>query len=107
MFVSGLIASSRFGWPMIFYTFSGTGLLWCIIFGYFGYKSPNDHPTISEEERNFICSNNGITNLKKVLIFTWLLIKDLNHVLQGHKQETNKNKKYGKKLNNYTYIGNT
>lgn len=75
MFLSGLLASSKYGWPMIFYVFSVTGLIWCIFFGFFGYNSPNDHPSITEEEREFISSTTGTTCQNKVKI----LIKTLRH----------------------------
>lgn len=66
MLLSGLIASSNYGWPMIFYVFNAVSLLWCLLFAFFGYNSPNDHPTITEGEKKLICSTTGITSKNKV-----------------------------------------
>lgn len=66
MFISGLIAFSSYGWPMIFYTFSGAGLVWCVLFGIFGYNSPVNHPSITTDEETYISMTTGITKRQKV-----------------------------------------
>ncbi|CAH1116175.1 unnamed protein product [Phaedon cochleariae] len=56
MFVSGYIAASWYGWPMVFYFYSTIGLMWSLTFSYFGSNGPAEHSTISNEERNYIQS---------------------------------------------------
>jgi MFS transporter, ACS family, solute carrier family 17 (sodium-dependent inorganic phosphate cotransporter), member 5 len=61
--VSGVLASSSFGWPSIFYFSGSAGLVWVIIYYFYGASSPSDcQGRISEEERQFIessLSSNG------------------------------------------------
>ncbi|KAG5866340.1 hypothetical protein JTB14_015183 [Gonioctena quinquepunctata] len=52
--VSGYIASSWYGWPMVFYVFYSTMMLWCILFAHLGSNSPAKHPKITTEERLYI-----------------------------------------------------
>ncbi|XP_074027601.1 putative inorganic phosphate cotransporter isoform X4 [Leptinotarsa decemlineata] len=52
--LSGYIASSYYGWPMVFYVFYSTLLSWCILFAWVGTNSPKDHSTISRAERLYI-----------------------------------------------------
>lgn len=66
MFISGIFASSEYGWPWIFYTFSGVNLIWCLFFAFLGVNSPKEHATITEAERNFICLTTGETKQEEV-----------------------------------------
>lgn len=52
--LSGLLASSSWGWPSIFYVSGILGLLWSGMFAWLGADSPMVHPSISENERNYI-----------------------------------------------------
>lgn len=52
--LSGLLASSSWGWPSIFYVSGILGLLWCGIFVWLGADSPRVHPSISQHERTYI-----------------------------------------------------
>ncbi|KAG5875715.1 hypothetical protein JTB14_000472 [Gonioctena quinquepunctata] len=54
MFLSGFIAASWYGWPMVFYLYNGFGLIWSIIFCFYGRNGPADHLNISPEEKLFI-----------------------------------------------------
>ncbi|XP_072392270.1 putative inorganic phosphate cotransporter [Diabrotica undecimpunctata] len=57
MLLTGLIASSWYGWPMAVYFFSGLGLSVGLVFAYFGCSEPSIHSTITEEEKNYIINN--------------------------------------------------
>ncbi|XP_072395589.1 putative inorganic phosphate cotransporter [Diabrotica undecimpunctata] len=54
MFLSGLLAASRFGWPLVIYIYSTIGLLWSILFACVASNSPAEHSTITKEERYYI-----------------------------------------------------
>lgn len=56
--VSGVLASSSLGWPSIFYLSGMAGLVWSILYFFYGASSPSDCPgRISPEERHFIESS--------------------------------------------------
>lgn len=57
MLLTGLIASSWYGWPMAVYFFSSLGLCVGLVFAYFGCSEPSIHSTITEEEKNYILNN--------------------------------------------------
>ncbi|CAG9857083.1 unnamed protein product [Phyllotreta striolata] len=59
MLLTGLIASSRYGWPMVFYSFSAAGLGWCLVFARRGCDEPARHPRITDDERFYIESDLG------------------------------------------------
>ena len=56
---SGIIADEA-GWPSVFYIFGGLTMIWIIPWLIIIYNSPEQHPYISEAEKNYI-----LTNLKK------------------------------------------
>lgn len=64
LLISGVIAASPYGWPMIFYLYGISGLVLCIIFSFLGHNSPAEHPTISEAEKYYIESSLGRTEKK-------------------------------------------
>lgn len=68
MIVSGLLASSSYGWPTIFYFFGTVGLLWCLLFSFLGYNQPSEAPNITEEETNYIMLGSGVSTEKKVIL---------------------------------------
>jgi ACS family sodium-dependent inorganic phosphate cotransporter-like MFS transporter 5 len=51
--VSGYLASTM-GWPSIFYFSGAAGLVWSIIWFFYGGSSPSEYKKISPEEREFI-----------------------------------------------------
>lgn len=56
--VSGVLASSSMGWPSIFYFSGAAGLVWAILYFFYGASSPSEcADRISEEERQFIESS--------------------------------------------------
>ena len=58
---SGAIASGL-GWDWVFYIQGALSILWYILWLIFVYDSPDTHPFISFEEKNFIMSSLGTTS---------------------------------------------
>ncbi|KAG5874306.1 hypothetical protein JTB14_013970 [Gonioctena quinquepunctata] len=71
MLLTGFIASSWYGWPMVFYSFSGAGLAWCFLFCYYGCDGPSHHQTITEEEKFYIENSLGHTDHKEHKSTPW------------------------------------
>lgn len=73
--VSGVLASSAMGWPSIFYLSGVAGLVWSILYFFYGSSSPSDcSGRISSEEKNFIerslntgSHGSGVSNLHSEL----------------------------------------
>ncbi|KAL1509306.1 hypothetical protein ABEB36_004068 [Hypothenemus hampei] len=51
--ITGVIAASSYGWPLVFYGNGILGFLWVVIFIFVGYDSPANHPWISEAEKQY------------------------------------------------------
>lgn len=51
--ISGWLASSKFGWPSIFYLFGATGVAWTLLFFIFGSDRPSES-SIDRDELLFI-----------------------------------------------------
>lgn len=66
--ISGVLADSSFlgGWPSAFYVLGGVGCVWFIFWILFVYDGPENHPSISERERNYITKslNNSASDTK-------------------------------------------
>nr|XP_023022715.1 putative inorganic phosphate cotransporter isoform X1 [Leptinotarsa decemlineata] len=71
MLLTGFIASSWYGWPMVFYSFSGAGLAWCFLFCYYGCDGPSHHSTITEEEKFYIENSLGHTDQSTKMSTPW------------------------------------
>lgn len=56
---SGILASSPMGWPSIFYISGTCGILWSILWFFYGGNSPAEYKSISIEEKEFIQSSLG------------------------------------------------
>ncbi|XP_012224783.1 putative inorganic phosphate cotransporter isoform X2 [Linepithema humile] len=56
--LSGLLANWDLvgGWPSIFYVFGAIGIIWCIAFLIWVYEDPEQHPSITEDEKKYILS---------------------------------------------------
>ena len=64
-FSAGLCATGiDGGWPMVFYVPGGLGLLWCLIFKFLCFSTPQNHPWISDLEKMYLVT------CCKVIIFT-------------------------------------
>uniref|UniRef100_A0A1B6E1K5 Putative inorganic phosphate cotransporter n=1 Tax=Clastoptera arizonana TaxID=38151 RepID=A0A1B6E1K5_9HEMI len=57
LFISGYLASSAGGWPSIFYITGSGSIVWAILWLWLGSNSPDNHPTISDEEKDYIISS--------------------------------------------------
>lgn len=57
--ISGAIASSKIGWPGIFYVSGAFGLVWAVAWFIFGANSPNDSKLIKENEKIFLQNSIG------------------------------------------------
>ncbi|XP_057652243.1 uncharacterized protein LOC130891477 [Diorhabda carinulata] len=55
--IVGYISSTWYGWPFSFYVYGGAGFLWIVIYYFYGADSPDKHPAISKEEKNYILKN--------------------------------------------------
>lgn len=64
---SGFLASSL-GWPSIFYFSGASGLIWCIMWFFYGGSSPGDHEKISPEEKEFIEKSLNTGEHSKVIL---------------------------------------
>lgn len=42
------------GWPLAFYLFGGLGIVWYVFWLLFVYDTPDQHPTIDPQEREYI-----------------------------------------------------
>ncbi|KAL7031546.1 hypothetical protein ACKWTF_007046 [Chironomus riparius] len=70
--VSGVLASSAMGWPSIFYLSGVFGLVWAILFMFYGSSSPADsRDRISSEERHFIETSLNTTGDAKIIKTPW------------------------------------
>jgi len=56
--LSGLLADWELvgGWKSIFYVFGIIGIVWCLAFLVWVYEDPEQHPTITEDEKKYILS---------------------------------------------------
>lgn len=68
MLLAGLISSSSFGWPLVFYLYGGASVVWTVLGFFVLYNSPEDHPRISEAEKYYIEHSLGHTEGKIVCI---------------------------------------
>ncbi|XP_063236034.1 sialin-like isoform X2 [Bacillus rossius redtenbacheri] len=58
------------GWPMVFYVFGGIGVVWFIPWLFLVYDSPQQHPRISPEERDYIEKSIGAIPSKNAALST-------------------------------------
>lgn len=64
--VTGLLASSAGGWPSVFYVGGIVTLTWVLFWCVLGANSPEEHRSISKEEREYIVSSLESTTSKTV-----------------------------------------
>ncbi|GFW35371.1 hypothetical protein TNCV_2611701 [Trichonephila clavipes] len=59
--VAGALCSSDFlgGWPSVFYLSGLVGVIWCVLCYFLVYESPEDHPTISLKELEYLQKSIG------------------------------------------------
>lgn len=64
--IAGVLASSSGGWPSIFYVSGALALVWVLVWCIMGANSPEEHNTISEEEKQYIVDSLRNTTSKTV-----------------------------------------
>ena len=57
------------GWPSIFYMSGGISILFCFIWSLMVFDSPNQHPRISQREREFIIAHTHHQPSHKTVIY--------------------------------------
>ncbi|XP_028143350.2 putative inorganic phosphate cotransporter [Diabrotica virgifera virgifera] len=71
LILTGYICSTSYGWPMVFYLFNTIALIVVAIYAYIGSNDPRSHPTISEEEKNYIINSLNTANDRHKLMVPW------------------------------------
>ena len=87
--LAGIIISNKSsqifgGWVGLFYCFGAIGIIWFILYAYFISESPETHPGISIEERNYIVNTRGTKTKKKNIVVTkevWKILFTNKHIL--------------------------
>ncbi|XP_069676522.1 sialin-like [Periplaneta americana] len=64
MVLSGILAEAG-GWPLPFYIFGGSSVCFIVPWFLFMYNTPEEHPRISNMERDYILRSNGQVTKKK------------------------------------------
>ncbi|XP_049869092.1 putative inorganic phosphate cotransporter [Pectinophora gossypiella] len=65
--ISGYLMADGGDWANVFYVFGILGIIWFIFWSFLCYSTPNCHPFISDEERNFLNANVAASGLHKKL----------------------------------------
>ncbi|KAJ8946321.1 hypothetical protein NQ318_004210 [Aromia moschata] len=52
--ITGAIAASTAGWPVVFYLYGAMGMCWTVVWVLTGSDSPSKHKSISPEEKKYI-----------------------------------------------------
>ncbi|XP_069676543.1 putative inorganic phosphate cotransporter isoform X1 [Periplaneta americana] len=73
MVLSGILAEAG-GWPLPFYIFGGISICFIVPWFLLMYDTPEEHPRISDEEKNYILSSNGETTKKASAPVPWVAI---------------------------------
>ncbi|OQV14442.1 Sialin [Hypsibius exemplaris] len=68
--LSGVLAE-HLGWESAFYFFGATSILWYVLWQFFAFDSPNNHPRITEAERLYIVNSIGTTDAADTSPFPW------------------------------------
>uniref|UniRef100_A0A2H1W2Y7 SFRICE_002812 n=1 Tax=Spodoptera frugiperda TaxID=7108 RepID=A0A2H1W2Y7_SPOFR len=66
-YISGLLLADGGDWANVFYVFGGLGIIWFIFWVVLCYSTPNSHPFISDEEKDFLNKNITASGLHKKL----------------------------------------
>ncbi|KAJ9591414.1 hypothetical protein L9F63_002020, partial [Diploptera punctata] len=61
MILSGVLADAG-GWPLVFYFFGGLTIIFMIPWLCLAFDCPEEHPTISEVEKDYILTGTGLGN---------------------------------------------
>jgi ACS family sodium-dependent inorganic phosphate cotransporter-like MFS transporter 5 len=74
--LSGYLCSLEFlgGWPLSFYIFGGLGVVWFVVWLFLVYDTPASHPYISIQEKNYIISQVGNSQLVSIFHSKWTFL---------------------------------
>lgn len=69
---SGILAE-KLGWESVFYVQGGLGAIWCVLWIFLVFDTPQDHPRIHPAERQLLekCMENG--GQKRQVHYSYLL----------------------------------
>ncbi|CAG9562239.1 unnamed protein product [Danaus chrysippus] len=65
MMLAGVLSDSKFGWPSVYYVAGISCILWSVLWIIFGASNPAESKWISKEERKYIESNAGSSNVNE------------------------------------------
>ncbi|KZC08905.1 Putative inorganic phosphate cotransporter [Dufourea novaeangliae] len=68
---SGLLSVSALGWPSCFYFWGGITIICGVLFLLIGKESPARHPSIPQDEKEYIETSLGITETEETLPIPW------------------------------------
>nr|XP_042910953.1 sialin [Parasteatoda tepidariorum] len=73
MIVTGFLCNSKIlgGWPSVFYLTGLVGLLFCLLWVFLVTDTPKEHPFMSEEELEYITSNQNVNQDLELPSFPW------------------------------------
>lgn len=71
---TGLLSASPLGWPSCFYIWGTITVLSSILFFTVGKESPNEHPSIPQDEKEYIETSLGIMETEEKLSTPWINI---------------------------------
>ncbi|KOC64622.1 Putative inorganic phosphate cotransporter [Habropoda laboriosa] len=71
---TGQLSGSVLGWPSCFYVWGGITIASSILFFVAGKESPNEHPTIPRDEKEYIETSLGIMETEEKLRTPWIAI---------------------------------
>lgn len=67
MSISGFVLSATNGdWPILFYIYGCSGLVWYCVWLIYGYSSPDLHPNLSTAEKDYLSEYFNDLHIKKV-----------------------------------------
>lgn len=75
---TGQLSASQFGWPSCFYVWGCISITSSILFYFIGKESPAEHPSISQDEKEYIESSLGIIETEEVRIYSIKYLHILN-----------------------------
>ena len=91
MLIGGVLCQKyNAGWMYLFFYSSALGFVWLFLWLLLTSDSPNNHPRISEEEKNYICKYTGSSGTKRHMTLSsvpWKKIitsKPLNALIFTH-----------------------
>lgn len=86
---TGFLAASSIGWPSCFYVWGSLGVLCGICFYLFGKDSPSEHPKIPLDEKEYIETSLGVTEINEVTYFFDVSLRKKEEKIEKSEQLNN------------------